>query len=293
MTDVRDACPLCGAARIPALDRYAAAHLRRCRDCGFVFAGLRPSVEETREQYEGYGVAATASPITDARYEELLDEFARYRQTGRILDVGCGEGRFLDVAAARGWTVHGSESNAGAVARNRARGIAMSFSPLAPGDLPTAAFDVITAFEVAEHLADPAGEAAVIAALLRPGGLLYVTTPNFASLSRRLLGPRWSVIEYPEHLNYFTARTLRRWLGDAGLRNVAVTSSGLSVGRLRAGVGQATSHAAVDERARAAIERRGALRTAKRVVNATLAALGAGDTLKGRFERPTPAATSE
>ncbi len=288
------ACPLCGSEAIARLRGYEAAHLRRCGTCGFVFAGRRPSAAQMRAQYDGYGTGVTESAVTLKRYEELLDEFEAYRQTGRILDVGCGEGGFLQAAAARGWEVHGTESTEGALERNRARGIAMTLAPLAPGDLPAAAFDVVTMIEVAEHVGDPRAEATVIAAAIRDGGLLYVTTPNFDSASRRLLGADWSIVEYPEHLGYFTASTLTRWLREAGFAPLSVTTTGISPGRVaqglrrRRGATAPPSRAATvgdDERLREGIERSPALRLVKRAANATLGVARAGDTLKGRFER--------
>ena len=189
----------------------------------------------------------------------------------------------------------GTESTEGALERNRARGITMVAAPVGPGDLPPGGFDVVTAFEVVEHLADPRREAAIVAETTRDGGLLYVTTPNFASASRRVLRAAWSVIEYPEHLGYFTVPTLKRLMQDSGFAPLAVTTTGVSPDRLLRGLhdrrGGVRPDAAppppvaVDERVREQLERRAALRIAKRVANATLGALRAGDTLKGRFER--------
>ncbi len=287
------ACPLCDSQRTDALRGYEAAHLRRCSACSFVFAGRRPSAEQIRRWYDGYGVSVAESDVTRRRYEELLDGFERHRRTGRILDVGCGEGGFLLAAAARGWEVHGTESTEGALERNRARGIAMTLAPLRPGGLPTGAFDIVTAFEVVEHLGDPRSEAAIMADAIRADGVLYVTTPNFASASRRILGGDWSIIHYPEHLSYFTASTLTSWLRDAGFAAVRVTTTGVSPDRLLRGLrdqrsaAQAPAPAAAgrDERLREGIERSATLRVAKLAVNAGLGAVGAGDTLKGWFRR--------
>lgn len=133
----------------------------------------------------------------------------------------------------------------------------------------------------------------MIADVIRDGGLLYVTTPNFASASRRVLGAAWNVIEYPEHLGYFTASTLTRWLRSAGFAPLSVTATGISPDKVREGIRHKSSGAdrpvrvaaRQDERVRESIERSAALRAAKRAANAALGVLRAGDTLKGRFER--------
>lgn len=279
-----------------ALPRYERAHLRRCRACRFVFAGRLPTRPELVSHYEGYGRDDPDSPITRRRYDELLDGFETRRRTNRILDMGCGVGYFLEQAAGRGWEVHGTEVGEEALALNRAKGIAMREAPVSAEDYEPGFFDVVTAFEVVEHLADPAREIRTLARILRPdGGLFYCTTPNFASASRRLLGPGWSVIDFPEHLGYFTAATLRRGLEAEGFTTMHMTSTGVSPRRVLTGLrrapakqaGQAGGISADDERVRAAIESSAALGAGKHAINAVLGALGAGDTLKGHFELRT------
>ena len=284
-------CPLCGARGAAAMPRYEHARLRRCGACAFVFAGSLPSAAELEAHYGAYGRDDPDSPITRRRYDELLDGFERHRSCNRILDMGCGVGYFLEQAALRGWEVHGSEVGDDALALNRAKGIQMHAAPLRADDYEPGAFDVVTAFEVVEHVADPRAESRTLASILRPGGLFYCTTPNFDSASRRLLGPAWSVIDYPEHLCYFTTATLRAWLEGAGFATAAVTTTGVSPRRLLSGVrrtsakdaGQAGGVATDDERVRAAIESSRALGLTKRSVNALLTGARAGDTLKGRF----------
>ena len=64
--------------------------------------------------------------------------------------------------------------------------------------------------------------------MLRSGGGAYLTTPNFASLTRRVLGPRWRIISYPEHLRYFTGPTLVQAALETGFEVARVSSSGIS-----------------------------------------------------------------
>jgi SAM-dependent methyltransferase len=170
----------------------------------------------------------------------------------------------------------------------------MTLAPVKSGEFPTGAFDVACAFEVVEHVADPKAEAATVADAVREGGLLYVTTPNFDSLSRRLLRANWSIIEYPEHLGYFTATSLSTWLRAAGFNLLELTTTGISPRRLVQGLRRRRSGADAtspqpaapdDERVREAIESSRMLQAVKGILNATLDVVDAGDTLKARFER--------
>lgn len=278
-------CLICSSRRTKYLPKYRHAHLIRCRDCGLTFAGRQPTDAELTDNYSSYSRSDYDSPITRQRYHALLDGFEGYRQTNRILDMGCGIGFFLEEVQRRGWEAHGSEFEPRAVEINRAKGLRCVQAPIEIDTFEPGSFDVITAFEVVEHLRDPLAEAAVIARTLRPGGLFYLTTPNFASLSRRLLGSRWSIIAYPEHLLYFTPSTLNLWLGHFGFVPVKVTTTGISLARLRRGVGASTRTAqSSDEQLRAQIERSPALRAAKRAVNLALGVTRTGDTIKGHFE---------
>ena len=281
------ACPVCAGRSLAPLRGYRRAHLARCRECGLVFADRRPSDAELADHYGEYSRADYDSPITRQRYRELLAGFEPYRQTGRVLDVGCGIGFFLEEARDRGWEAHGTEFEQRAVEIVRAKGLSCARAPLAPDAFEPGSFDVVTAFEVVEHLGDPRAEAASIAAALRPGGLLYLTTPNFGSLSRRLLRGRWSVVSYPEHLLYFTPSTLGEWLARAGFAPVGVTTTGVSLARLRRAMpspGGSGGGQRSDEGLREQIEGSRALRAAKRTVEAALGATRTGDTIKGRFE---------
>lgn len=261
----------------------------RCRVCDAVYSGHRPAPAELDRHYGGYSRTDFDSPLTRVRYHELLREFEPYRRLGRILDVGCGVGYFLEEARAEGWDAFGTEYGLRAVEINRAKGLQVVDASAGGDHFASASFDVVTAFELIEHVSDPRVEVAAIARLVRPGGLFYCTTPNFGSLSRRVLRERWSVIDYPEHLNYFTSPTLARLLRECGFEPVKLTTTGVSLARLKRGLtaGEKPSIAApsLDESLRNHVEHSRLLRLAKDSVNAILAATGSGDSLKGWFER--------
>jgi 2-polyprenyl-3-methyl-5-hydroxy-6-metoxy-1,4-benzoquinol methylase len=290
-------CLICGSSTLGALRDYDRAHLVRCRACGMVFAARIPTEAELTVHYGDYGHAWYDSPITRRRYAEVLDSLEPYRMGNRLLDVGCGAGYFLEEARSRGWEVHGTEYSGFALELARTKHLNVVPAPIDVRTYEPGSFDVVTAFEVFEHVRDPMHEAALAARVLRPGGLLYCTTPNFNSLSRRTLGPRWSVIAYPEHLWYFTPTTISAWLHRSGFVTQTVVTSGVSVSRLRSATHESCRHGVPeqvasppsypgdDERLRRVIERSRLLRLSTAAVNRGLSALGAGDTIKGRFTR--------
>ena len=294
---LRRACVSCGATTLRSLRAYEADHLVRCDRCGLTFAGRRPTEADLEEHYSGYGDWPD-SELTRVRYREVLAEFEPYRSAGRIFDMGCGAGYFLEEAAAAGWEPHGSTVGELSVQMCRGKGLDVISATDAVTAFPDGHFDVATAFEVVEHLRDPATEAQMLARVLRPGGLLYCTTPNFDSLTRRLLGSKWRVIDYPEHLLYFTSGTLTRWLERFGFRAVRIGSTGLSPGELlrvlRQPAGESPAGAApsgagavrgLDERLRDATEGGRLMPVAKRTINGALTRSGLGDTLKAWFVR--------
>jgi SAM-dependent methyltransferase len=136
--------------------------------------------------------------------------------TGRLLDVGCGKGRFLAAARDAGWQVLGVEfSPTSAAAARLAHGV-----DVVSGDFLEAPlegdFDVITMWHVLEHLPDPAAAIGRAAELLRPGGRLVVSVPNVDSLQARLGGERWFHLDLPRHLFHFGPRSLSAMVGRAG-----------------------------------------------------------------------------
>ncbi len=283
-------CPACGDRDHAPLSPYHVHHVVRCMRCGMVHAGHTPSQAELDACYGSYPVRTELSPVTHKRFHEILDSFAHHRRSGNLLDAGSGSGFFLDAAMDRGWRAHGTEYDPAVVSSCEARGIRMQQAPLDPARYDPGMFDVITSFEVLEHLVDPATELRHFFHLLRPGGLLYITTPNFNALSRWLAGPEWNVVNYPEHLNYFTPHTLRALLSRVGFKEVDIATTGISLMRMRSsqtGIPQDnTDPANDDQRLRTVIERSALLRGLKAATNGVLTMLRRGDTIKVRVVKP-------
>jgi SAM-dependent methyltransferase len=165
-------------------------------------------------------------PLVARRLTEITAAFSRYRQTNRLLDVGCGAGSLLQAAHDNGWDAQGIDVSASAVSYVRNLGFEVFHGELSEAQLANGQFDVITAVEILEHLFDPVATVNEIRRLLRPGGLFWLTTPNCRSLAARLMGLGWRVVSPPEHLQLFSAEGLRTLLFRAGFTEVQLKTSG-------------------------------------------------------------------
>jgi 2-polyprenyl-3-methyl-5-hydroxy-6-metoxy-1,4-benzoquinol methylase len=248
-----------------------------------------PSLEELSKHYSSYSYSSEGylSPLTINSYNILLDEFEKYRKTNRLLDVGCGRGWFLEEARKRGWEVYGTEYSDVAVELCEKKGINMKKGQLNPDSFDLKEFDVITSFEVIEHINNPNEELNNIQTLLRKGGLFYCTTPNFNSLLRYYLKAEYNVIGYPEHLSYYTKRTLINAAKRHHLKKIKFLSTGISITRIKTSKKTSTekliSKESSDEKLRESINKKWYLGVAKNVINSALTLSKTGMSLKGYF----------
>ena len=232
-------CALCGAGDAPA---FLSGHdaqgvtpgvftLARCRGCGLVFLNPRPADDQLsllyrEEKFDFYsGGTSGHAPARAA----VVEQFAPGR---RLLDVGSGDGSFLRHIAARGWQVAGVEMHEQAARRQREEfGLDVRTGTLEQAALPAGAFDVITYWDVFEHIPDPVAELAEAHRLLAPGGIIIFSLPNIASIEAKVFGARWYRLQLPRHLYHYSPRTLGRMAARAGLRlkaaRCATTATGV------------------------------------------------------------------
>lgn len=136
---------------------------------------------------------------------------------GRLLDVGCGGGRFLNRMKKRGWQGEGIDFDAQAAEKVTARyDIKTYVGNLAQCALPANSFDVITMSQTIEHLYDPNATLIESLRILKPGGLLVMTTPNVKSICANEFGAFWRGWEAPRHLHLFSVALLRQLTQRAG-----------------------------------------------------------------------------
>ncbi len=144
-----------------------------------------------------------------------------------LLDVGCGNGRYLAQMRTLGWDATGVEVDPTAAAQARAaHGVTVHTGTLFDVKFPPDSFDVVTISHVIEHVDDPPGLLRECFRILRPGGRVVMTTPNILSLGHRWFGSAWRGLEPPRHLILFSPRTLAQIARRAGFHQVKLQTSG-------------------------------------------------------------------
>ena len=148
-------------------------------------------------------------------------------------------------------------------------------------------FDLIISIEVIEHINNPREEIQNFQSILRLGGGVYITTPNFNAASRMILKEKWNVLAYPEHLCYYTPRTITRLFQSQNFSTEKIETTGISVTRMKSSISQSNetgvSADSGDEKLRTALESKPILRILKSAINNALTLTGAGDNLKATF----------
>lgn len=138
----------------------------------------------------------------------------------RVLDVGCGAGEFLARARRCGWQAQGVEPDPQAVARCRSQGLDVIQGDIAALGDTASRFDLITLSHVIEHVHDPRWVLQQCHRLLRPGGTLWLETPNLLARGHALFGPHWRGLETPRHLVLFNPASLQQALASTGFGEV-------------------------------------------------------------------------
>jgi SAM-dependent methyltransferase len=222
---------------MPSYFKQGEPRLRLCRACSVVFVHPRSTGSELLEQYspeyfeKNYGSThrvVYVNPSAEIRKQSFfLQQAAKLTgtRTGSILDVGCGTGRFLAFAQAQGWDTTGLELCAEVGRETAARlRCQVHLGSVFEADLPKETFDVVTMFDCIEHLEGPVQALEICRQVLKPGGVLVVTTPNFQGIGRLMLGPEAVGIWPDTHIIYFGPRSLRFALRQAKFDHIRTSS---------------------------------------------------------------------
>lgn len=223
--DGQPPCRVCGATRIGAFaekDGYAYA---RCAACGFVFLEPMPDAAELARQYtaEDGDIDADAYPKAASRFRRARIKalrFARYIRGGDAIDIGCGGGFMVEAMRRVGVRAVGLDINPRAIAYAERHFPENRFfcEDVAAFEGRDLAFDFVYSSEVIEHVPDAARYTALLARITKPGGHVYITTPDIGHW--RVPGDvtRWDMFSPPTHVQFFNRRCLALLLERHGFR---------------------------------------------------------------------------
>lgn len=222
------------------LDSPLTFRVGRCTHCGverlnprptpksiLAFYPFDPSSYEPYQKIAGGGSLLSRLRRWDHGYglRKRLRAVERYVQRGRLLDVGAASGAFLsEVAQSSAWQAEGVELNAIVAEMARTQGLTVSTGTVESCAFPDNHFDAITLWDVFEHLHSPSDTLAELSRILRPGGILLMSTPNLASWDRHIFGRYWIGYELPRHLYLFDAENARPFLEEHDFELVDVRS---------------------------------------------------------------------
>jgi SAM-dependent methyltransferase len=205
----------------------------RCAECGLLGAYPQPDDDElaaiySAAYYHRFGFFGDAHgachAMKQAGFDRLLEHAERFVPPASLLDIGCGLGDMLVAATRRGWAATGVEPHSSALeAAMPIVGDVIRQCAFEEFDTEQS-FDLVTCTDVLEHLRRPDAALARMGELLRPGGVLLVTTIDVHSLPARVLGRRWFHFERA-HLWFFDRTSLQRLAEEAGLHVISCARS--------------------------------------------------------------------
>lgn len=223
-------CDWCGSNEIETIvecqdflhDLPGLFRVVRCKNCGIY--RQNPQLDwSSLQHYYPNGYIPHSSLVSEevSKYKRVVKRYGNWKRSrlinkyksngGNLLDIGCGTGLFLEeVMRSKKWNVYGVEPNVNAASYAMAKlGVTIYNDKFSNVKLPRNYFDVITMWNVLEHLAHPIDDLKRIELILKPGGLLILSIPNPNSLARHVFGKYWVGWDQPRHLYLFPLDKLR------------------------------------------------------------------------------------
>lgn len=302
-----ESCPICGQADsqvwLRAPDRFHGRGvmytLLRCPACSLVWLSQPPNAEQMHEHYtDAYDrLISAAGQNSPTRWRERKAALTPYKQSGELLDLGCSSGAFLESLGDSSWKKYGVEMSAESARTAEARSGAQVFvGDILDAPFPHDFFDVITCFDVLEHLYEPRRVLSRVGEWLKPGGIFYVLVPNVDSAEGRLFRSYWHGLELPRHLFHYSPASLKFLAHSVGLREVSLeTRRNPAVGTSLRYVGEDVFRAVgihstpVAYRAEASLPWRGARKLVRMTILQALLAMaplvGGGESIHAVFRK--------
>lgn len=232
-------CRICGKDDTELLFKKEGFDFVKCKTCGLVYVNPRLSQEKAlkfynsrRFEYQFENLFIKSAKYRQASiYSERLDYIESYMSPGKLLDVGCAAGHFVESALGRNWDAHGVEVSEYAVeyAQKTLKLKEIFGGTLINAKFPSDHFDAVTCWDTLEHLTEPLVNLKEVHRILKPNGMIFLIVPNFDSAEVMLFGKDCDNIVADAHLTYFTPRTLQKIVEKAGFEVVFNETKGIDI----------------------------------------------------------------
>jgi len=228
-------CGYCGAA-VSSIKYHTESiygdkfDIRICNVCQAYFLAPRPTEQMLKQAYDKTYYGEQDNKFGDGIVERTIDFFRKKRAKrlssmlepqSRVLDIGCGNGRFLNfLNTHRTFKIHGIEPGEGSARRAaQIEDLHLKKGFLSSDDFSPASLDAITMFHVFEHLTNPAEVLDIIGKILKPGGILIISFPNINSWQAKLFKGKWLHLDPPRHLFFFAPAEFIKLMKSKGFIN--------------------------------------------------------------------------
>ncbi len=195
----------------------------RCNNCGLIYVNpLGKDIEKNYETIEDKDYLKSKEARIETSKRDLK-EIEKYKKEGKILDIGCGPGFFLKVAKDNKWDEYGVELSKWACDYGKNTGVNIINKRLERAKFNDKFFDVITLWDVIEHVEYPSSLLLEINRILKNDGIIVLNTPNIGSIFAKIMGKRWWNL-IGMHIYYFDKKTIRKILEKNGFKIIKIKS---------------------------------------------------------------------
>lgn len=213
-------CNICGSDVSTLLLTKDGCNVYQCAKCSLAFTHPQPAALD--EQYDSsyFDLYRRRHAFRVKRGDARLRRIELLREPGRLLDIGCSLGYFVEAANARGWQASGIEISPHAAEEARGLGLDVRTGVLEDAGYSDGAFDCVTMWDVLEHVPDPTEHMIEVNRVLSDGGLVAIGTPNLGHIQFRTKRERWRHLKPREHIFYFQESSITRLLRKTGFEVV-------------------------------------------------------------------------
>lgn len=228
-------CAICGNHDVTNFYVVGKRQIVRCDHDGLVYVDPQPTdktldrwynegyftdTKGKNEEPVGYYAYLEEKPLLLSYFKKKVASIEHMIPAGKVLEVGCGYGFFLEAAKRSSLHVTGIDVSRDAIAYAKKHGGNVWVSSLTSRSYPKHTFDGVVAFQVIEHLRFPSVFFRDVYGIVKPGGMVLFATPNEGGYLRKCMGKRWIGFRHKEHLFFFSPKTIRLLLTDAGFTDI-------------------------------------------------------------------------